>query len=267
MKDLKTDPSSQSQDDMINNMTNSFGQLFLMNLRLVYRNFTGLFFTLVMPTLIYVALSVLPIGKTLGSNISYSEYVLPGIIAMTIMQGGIYGLAYWMIDLKSRGVIKRFLVTPISQKELVISVLASRIIVALAQVVFITAVGIIFFHAKISWNFLPVIGLAVLGSGIFLLVGLLISMLADSYEAAAPITTAIGLPMTFLGNIFFPVDALPSALKFIGEILPITYLAEGMRTLYIGEAHWTTIGKDAGILLIWFVAILALTLWRFRLKE
>ena len=82
-------------------MTSSFTQLFLMNMRLVYRNRSGLFFTLVMPTLIYVALSVLPIGSTFGgrAGASYSQYVLPGIIAMTIMQGGIYGLAYWMIDL------------------------------------------------------------------------------------------------------------------------------------------------------------------------
>ncbi len=238
-----------------------------MNIRLVYRNFTGLFFTLVMPTIIYVALSVLPIGKTLGGTISYSSYVLPGIIAMTIMQGGIYGLAYWMIDLKSRGVIKRFLVTPLSQTELVISVLASRVLVALAQVVFITVVGIIFFHATINWNFLLVLVFSVLGAGIFLLLGLLISMLADSYEAAAPVTTAIGLPLTFLGNIFFPVASLPKVLRIIGEVLPITYLADAIRSLFIGVSDWGVIWKDAGILLAWFVVMLAVVLWRFRLKE
>src|SRR5690242_4442427 len=124
-------------------MTSSFKQLFLMNLRLVYRNTTGIFFTLVMPAIIYIALSVLPIGNALGSKLSYSQYVLPGIIAMTVMQGGIYGLAYWMIDLKARGVIKRYLVTPLSQTELVISVLSSRILVAIGQAVFLTLVGVV----------------------------------------------------------------------------------------------------------------------------
>ncbi len=248
-------------------MTSSFYQLFLMNLRLVYRNYTGLFFTLVMPTIIYVALSVLPIGKAFSTTIDYSAYVLPGIIAMTIMQGGIYGLAYWMIDLKSRGVIKRFLVTPISQTELVISVLASRVLVALAQVLFLTLIGVTFFGVRIGFALIPVLGLAILGAAIFLLIGLLISMFADSYEAAAPITTAIGLPMTFLGNIFFPVDALPKALKVVGEILPVTYLADGMRILFSQTIVWDAVGKDALILLVWFVVVLILTLWRFRLKE
>lgn len=249
-------------------MTQSFRQLFFMNIRLLYRNPTGLFFTLVMPALVYVALSVLPIGQTMGNGgPSYSQYVLPGIIAMTIMQGGIYGLAYWMIDMKSKGVIKRFLVTPISQKELILSMLSSRILVALAQVAFLTAIGLIFFDAKITYNFLPVLVLSSLGAGIFLLVGLLISTLADTYEAAAPITTAIGLPLTFLGNIFFPVDSLPSALKIVGEILPITYLADGMRKLYIENGNWAGITTDMGILVVWFGVILALTLWRFRLSE
>ena len=240
-----------------------------MNMRLVYRNRSGLFFTLVMPTLIYVALSVLPIGSTFGgrSGASYSQYVLPGIIAMTIMQGGIYGLAYWMIDLKARGVIKRFMVTPLKQSELIISVLASRILIAVGQAIFLTLVGVIFFHVSVSWNVLYVLILSILGAGIFLLVGLLISMYADTYEAAAPITTAIGLPLTFLGNIFFPVESLPTVLRYVSEVLPITYLAEGIRSIFLSQDISRVVWIDTGVLLAWFVVILALALWKFRLKE
>ena len=248
-------------------MTSSFGQLFLMNFRQLYRNPTGIFFTLVMPAIIYVALSVLPIDNVLGGTINYSQYVLPGIIAMTIMQGGIYGLAYWMIDLKSKGVIKRFLATPIKQSELVLSVLVSRIIVAIGQAVFLTLVGMIFFHANVGPNVLLVVPFTILGGGIFLLVGLLISLVADSYEAAAPVTTAIGLPLTFLGNIFFSTDSLPGVLKAIAEILPITYLADGIRSVFLSPQISTVVWKDGLILLGWFVVILGFTLWKFRLKE
>ena len=238
---------------------------------MLYRNRSGIFFTLVMPSLIYVALSILPIGATFGGvgedQVNYSQYVLPGIIAMTIMQGGIYGLAYWMIDLKARGVIKRFLVTPLKQGELIVSVLASRVIIALAQAVFLTLVGVIFFHVTVSVNALLVFVLAALGAAIFLLVGLLISTFADSYEAAAPITTAVGLPMTFLGNIFFPIDGLPKALRYVGEVLPVTYLADGIRTLFLTNTVPVTVWKDMGILVVWFGVILAFTLWKFRLKE
>ncbi|MEZ4180581.1 MAG: ABC transporter permease [Candidatus Doudnabacteria bacterium] len=248
-------------------MTRSFTQLFKMNMRMIYRNPTGLFFTLVMPVLIYVILSVLPIGKIAGDRVNYSDFVLPGIIALTIMQGGIYGLAYYMIDLKSRNVIKRFLVTPISQAEFIFSLLASRVLIAILQLVFLSVIGWLLFDATIGVNIVFAFGFAVLGSGIFSIFGFLISVFADSYEAAAPITAAVGLPLTFLGNIFYPIEALPGFLQTFAKILPITYLASGIRSVYDQTATWGGWGYDAGILLIWLLVMTVIALKLFKLKE
>jgi ABC-2 type transport system permease protein len=248
-------------------MNNSFWQLFLMNLKLIYRNRTGIFFTLIMPSIIYVALSVLPVGNIVGSGFNYSNYVLPGIIAMVIMQSGIYSLAYWMIDLKSRGVIKRFLVTPISQKQMIISLLCARALVILLQLVLLTLIGVFVFGADFAGNYFTVLIFAFLGAFTFLLVGLLISMFADSYEAAAPITAAIGLPLTFLGNIFFPVETMPKVLQAVANILPITYLADGLRQAYLAPITFGDVSKDLLVLTCWLVGMLVVTLWRFRLEE
>lgn len=244
----------------------SFTQLFLTNLRLIYRNVSGIFWTLIMPVFIYVALSILPIGKAIGATINYSNYVLPGIIAMVTMQGGIYGLAYWMIDLKSRGVIKRLLVTPINKVELVLSLLCARVIVILVQFVVLTLVGVIFFHASFAGNFLSTFIFALLGGFIFLLIGLFIATFADSYESAAPITTAVGLPLTFLGNLFYPVESLPKVLQVVAHLLPITYLADGLRKVYLYPFNWHTVSQDYLALVIWLIVALALVLWRFRLQ-
>lgn len=245
----------------------SFNQLFLTNLRLTYRNVAGIFWTLLMPAGIYAALAVLPIGKTLGGTVNYSDYVLPGIIAMVTMQGGIYGLAYWMVDLKSKGVIKRLLVTPINRVELVLSLLCSRVLVILVQFTVLTFIGVVFFNATFAGNFLAVLLFALLGGFIFLTLGLFIATFADSYEAAAPLTAAIGLPLTFLGNLFYPVDSLPSVLRTVANLLPITYLADGLRKVYLYPFNWHDVAKDYLVLAIWLVIVLALVLWRFRLQE
>ena len=246
---------------------NSFKQLFLANLKIVYRNHAGIFWTILMPAFIYIALSVLPIGKAINPIDKYSNFVLPGIIAMTIMQGGIYGLAYWLVDLKARGVIKRLLVTPIKIWQLVLALIAARSVVIFIQVIVLTLIGIFGFHAIFVGNILSVIILVLLGGGIFLLMGLFISNLASSYEAAAPITTAIGLPLTFLGNIFYSIDVLPKTLRIIAEILPITYLADGLRQAYLYSFDLHKIGKDILILSIWLIVMLVLTISVFRLKE
>lgn len=238
-----------------------------MNLRLIYRNGSGLFFTLVMPVIIYIALSILPIGKLVGAEVSYSQFVLPGIIAMTIMQGGIYTLAYWMIDLKSRNVIKRFLVTPLKPGELIATVLLSRTLVALAQVIFLSIVGWLFFGVTMGGSLWFALGFAALGAPIFLLIGLLISTFCDSYEAAAPVTAAIGMPLIFLGNIFYPINVLPSVFQNIARLLPTTYLADGIRSVYLNTGTWGDWGYNAAILVVWLIVMIILSSWLFKLKE
>lgn len=246
---------------------NSLNQLFLVNFKIIFRNKSAVFWTIILPVSIYLALSILPIKNIIHTGFKYSSYVLPGIIAMTIMQSGIYSLAYWMVDLKTRGVIKRFLATPIKTSELVLSLLASRALMILFQVIALTVIGVWFFEAKFSGNIFSTLILVLLGGGIFLAMGLLISNFSDSYESAAPITSAIGLPLTFLGNVFYPIENLPHTLQVVAKFLPITYLADGLRQAYLYPFDLQIIGKDILILACWLVGILAVTIKIFRLKE
>lgn len=241
--------------------------LFLANLKMILRNRSGFFWTILMPVGLYVALSILPVDVVKNGNHAYSNYLLPGVIAMTIMQGGIYSLAYWMVDLKSRGVIKRLRVTPLSKSRLIISVLLARTAVMIFQVILLTVVGTVFFHATFSgWSGI-ILTLTLLGGFIFLLFGLLISVFADTYESAAPLTAALGLPLAFLGNIFFPSESLPEILQKISGVLPITFLSNGLRSVYFNTFTWQTITRDLSFLLIWLLVVFVITVSLFRFEE
>lgn len=245
---------------------NSIFELFQTNLKIFLRNKSGLFWTIVMPVGLYTALSVLPIPSLKGA-LAYKDYVLPGMIAYTIMSSGIYSLAYWMVDLKSRGIIKRLSATPIKTFELILSLVGSRIVIMFLQTFVITFVGMVFFHAKVSPNFLLPALFIILGGGIFLTIGLLIASFADSYESTAPLTTIIGMPFAFLGNIFFPAESLPKFLQWLSNILPITFLSDGLRSSYLSFGSWANTGKDIFFLLLWLIGLLLLTFYTFRLKK
>lgn len=219
----------------------SFIELLKANLKIVYRDVGGLFWTIALPVVIYVVLSLLPINRYLPISFNYSDFVLPGIIAYVIMQGGIYGLGYWMVDMRAQGVIKRFLATPLKQWELAFAVVASRLVVMVVQVVLLTLIGILIFHAPYKWNIVSTLVFTFLGGGIFLMLGLLISTMAGSYQSAAPITAGLGLPMTFLGNMFFPINVLPNSIQIIAKILPVTYLAQGLRTVFLEPFSFSVI--------------------------
>ena len=245
---------------------NPFKALFIANLKIVYRNKTALFWNAVMPVSLYTALSVLPLPQIIP-NVPYRSYLLPGMIAYTIMTNGIYGLAYWMAEMRSRNVIKRFLVMPIKIRDLALSLVASRLVVMFCQVLLLTLVGMLFFKVGFAGNLLALIILVILGGGVFLLIGLLIANYSSSYETATPLTTAIGLPMAFLGNIFFPSDALPKTLKLISNLLPITYLADALRQTYLAAFNWTVFSKDCLMLMLWLLVLFLTTTKIFKLKE
>ena len=246
---------------------NSFIQLFKANFKMFFREKEGVYWTVLLPAFVYSAVSIIPVGNIIKGQIAYSNFVLPGIIAMTIMQGGVYSLAYWMVDLKARGIIKRLLATPLKQWQLALSLISARLVVVIVQVIILTLLGILAFGAHFAGNIFSTLILVLLGGAIFLLCGLLISTFAKSYDAAAPITSAIALPLTFLGNIFYPIDSLPHGLQIFARLLPITYLADGLRQAYLYPFDFTAIGKDVFILAIWLVVMLAATLSVFRLKE
>jgi ABC-2 type transport system permease protein len=137
----------------------------------------------------------------------------------------------------------------------------------LMQVVILTAIAIGFFHVSINWNVLSIIAFTMLGGTVFLILGLLISSFAKTYETAAPLTAGIGLPLTALGNIFFPIEKLPEAVQVLAKILPITYLADGLRKVYLAPFDWSMLYLDFLVLFLWAAALLALVIWRFKLEE
>jgi ABC-2 type transport system permease protein len=242
-----------------------FWEFFTINLKLIYRNFSGVFWTVLVPVAIYCALSVLPLQSITGVSIPYSDYLLPGLIAMVVMQGGIYTLAYAVIEFRARGVMKRFAVTPVTRWQFVLSLMVARLTIVVAQVIVLTLVGLLVFNAEFSWPILTILALVILGGAIFLLLGLVISTFAKSYEAAAPITSAIGLPLTFLGDIFYPIEKLPGALQEVSKVLPITYMADGLRQAYLDNAGFVDLGLHWAVLVAWLAALFALVMWRFRL--
>jgi ABC-2 type transport system permease protein len=247
---------------------NAFLQIVWANILMLIRDKQGLFWGLVMPVAILIIISLLPLYRLVSTNVPYGTFALPGLVAMTIMQGGIYSLAYWLIDIRARGVLKRFAVTPIRPWTLFTGVLTARLIIILLQVIALTIVGTVVFNAEVNASqIIPALVFAIVGGALFLLSGLLVATFAQSYDAAAPITASIGLPFTFLGGIFFPLAMLPEILQKIANVLPITALASGIRDAFLSAFDLTTFVYRLLIMLAWLLVVAVVVSWRFKLVE
>ena len=206
-------------------------QLIAAFLKIFFRNRRAIFFVIVLPALIYVILAFLRVEQVLQFDIglSYTDFLLPGIIAYAIMNMGVYTVTYSLIDYKRQLILKRLSVTPLASKSFLLAHSLARFVVAMIQTAVLLAIGVGIFSAqiKIAVFLLPFVIL--LGCLVFLNFGYIISALAREYEEAAPYTSIIGLTLGFFGDVFFPVANLPKFLQDIAAILPMKPFTALMR--------------------------------------
>lgn len=204
-------------------------------LKTFFRNPRAIFFVIFLPAGIFSLSALLGLENIIRADlpVSYTSFLLVGIVAMALMQTGIYTVAYSLIDYRRGQIFKRLSVTPLTAGRFLMAQVIARFFVACLQVIALLLMGIFVFHVRMS-GFWVLPFLIFVGSTIFLNFGFLISALARDYEEAAPYTTLIGLPLVFLGDVFFPVKNLPHALAVVADYLPLKPLSAVMRYFLLG---------------------------------
>ena len=198
-------------------------------------------------------------------NLRFIDFLMPGIVAMSIMQMGLFSVAFSFIQLKSRGILRRLLATPVHPASFLFAQVFTRLTVSILQTLVLIGVAVAFFSVNIAGNMASILLLALLGGGVFVSLGFAVSGWARSEEVAAPIANIIALPMMFLSGVFFPRSIMPGALESVTGFLPLTYLIDALRNVAIdGELLWTQGWNILGLavwLAITFLAAVRLFKW------
>ena len=197
-------------------------------------------------------------------NLNYIDFLLPGILAMSIMQSGVFGVAFGFVLLKKRGILRRLLATPMKPADFIVAQVATRLVVLIAQVLIMIGVGILFFDLHFQGNILNLLVVGVLGGVVFLGIGFALSGLSKSEDQVAPLANIITLPMMLLSGVFFSRSNLPGFAHVITDFFPLTYLADGMRSITIDGASLGDIGGDLLGLTVWAIVSVFLAVKAFR---
>lgn len=200
-------------------------------------------------------------------NLKYIDFLLPGLLAMAIMQMSIFSVAFVFAEWREKGVLKRLVATPLRPFEFVGANVITRLAVSLAQALVLISVGVLVFNASVIGSYPLVILLTILGTLMFLGIGFTISSFAKTVETVPAIANLIVLPMLFLGGVFFPIDNFPTWLQHLAKILPITPFSTALRSVMLDGAGVGAIAKDIGLIAGWVVVFLALATYTFRFQE
>ncbi|MGH7492874.1 MAG: ABC transporter permease [bacterium] len=197
-------------------------------------------------------------------NLTYIDFLLPGILAMSIMQSGVFGVAFGFVMLKKRGILRRLLVTPMKTSDFIFAQVSTRLLVLMTQVLIMVGAGVLFFHLHFVGSILSMIVVGLLGGVVFLSIGFALSGISKSEDQVAPFANIITLPMLMLSGVFFSRSNLPGFAHVITDFFPLTYLADGLRSIAIEGATLADVRPQLFGLAVWCVITLFIALKAFR---
>jgi ABC-2 type transport system permease protein len=199
-----------------------------------------------------------------ASQLRSIDYLLPGILAMALMQLGLFGTAQPLVALRDQGVLRRLSATPLPRWTVLASQIAMRLTIALAQTVIIVGFGVIAFRVPMQGNPLLLLGLVVLGALTFIALGYMVAAFSKNQETASGISSLINFPMMFLSGLFFPVEFVPQFLQPVIAAIPLTYLVDAIRQIMIGTNPLYPMPVDIGVLMAWFAGALVIAIRFFK---
>jgi len=198
-----------------------------------------------------------------AQSISNAAYFVPSILAMALMQLGIFA-AIPLTAQREKQILKRLNATPLSRGTLVASNVLMRLLIAVVQTVIIVGIGIVAFDVAIVGSMLLVAAFVVLGSMTFLAIGYVIASYARTEDTANALASVVQFPLMFLSGIFFPIAFMPEWLQPVAAIMPLTYLGDALRQTMVGGAAYVPLSVDFLVLAGWLIVSFLISARFFR---
>lgn len=233
----------------------SLSKMTWMEAKLFLREPVGAFFTLVFPLMMLFLF-----GSIYGNE--PSEYFngygtidisVPAYTAMIIATTGLMGLVITISTYREKGVLRRLRTTPISPLVILAAQVIVLFLMTLFGMVLLVIAGKLVYQIRFEGNILSVLGGFVLCSLSFFAFGFILASLMPTARTAQVVGMVLLYPMLFLSGAGFPRELLPEAIKKISTYLPLTYVVNLLRGLWIGDAwsqHITEVIVLAAMLVI-----------------
>ncbi len=190
------------------------------------------------------------VGKD-GEEVSYVDFLLPGMILMGFFVTGLFGVPGSILFARDRRILRRYWVTPLTVPRYLAGFSLGHIGLCTIQFVLLYLLGRFAFGASISFAKPESLFYLILASLTFLSFGFFIASIAKTANSGMAIANVLNMPMMFLGGLFFPIGGLPWVLKAIVLVNPLTYLAEGLRTSLGVQGETISSPLTIGVPLCW----------------
>ena len=196
----------------------------------------------------------------------YIDFLIPGLLGMNLMGSSIWGIGFTIVTARSKKLLKRFMATPMSRAQYLLSFLASRLVFLILEVVTLLGFGYWAFGVPLRGSLVTLFLICVLAAVSFGGLGLLSASRARTTEAVSGIMNFIMLPMWIFSGVFFSSANFPSIVQPFIKLLPLTAVNDSLRANMLEGASLAAVTPQLATILVWgvvtFFAALRLFRWR-----
>ncbi len=177
-------------------------------------------------------------------------------------------MIFTIANAKEKGILKRVRGTPLPPVVYVAAQIAGAILAAIAGITLMFVVATAAFGLKIYPERLPAaVVTLVLGGAALAALGIFVSTFVKKADSAPAVANITMFPILFLSGIFFPTTTFPDWLKHLVDVFPVSHMVHSFTYCFSPFATGAGfIGKDLGVIAIWFAAASLLAVRRFTFE-
>lgn len=197
----------------------------------------------------------------------YVDFLVPGLLAMGLMGGGLWGVGFAIVDMRIRKLLKRLMATPMKRTDFLMGVMNSRLIFMVPQIALLLLFSYWVFGVKVYGNWFSIMLVVLIGAVEFSVIGLLVAARAQTMETVSGLMNLVMLPMYTLCGIFFSYERFPAIVHPLIRWLPLTPVIDSLRALMLDGKSIFSLGPELAVMTFWCVVPFAIALWIFRWND
>jgi len=194
----------------------------------------------------------------------YIDFLIPGLLGMNLMNSGMWGVGFALVDMRQRKLLKRFIATPMRRSDFLLALTSSRLILMIIEVGLLLGFGILVFHMRVLGSWSTILLLGGLGAVCFGGLGLLTASRAQKIETVSGLINLVMMPMWIFSGVFFSYERFPVAIHPFIKALPLTALNDALRATILEGASLHQQAVRLLILALWGGLSFVLALRWFR---
>jgi ABC-2 type transport system permease protein len=178
----------------------------------------------------------------------YVDFLVPGLLAMDIMSSALWGIGWALIEIRIKKLLRRMAATPMRKSMFLASHVVTRLVVNTLE--FLALFGFVYFYfgVRIQGSVPALVAVFVAGNMAFAGLSVLMSSRTANPRVGNGLINAITFPMTLLSGVFFSYHHFPAWAIPIVRKLPLTMLADSLRSIFNEGAGFAQVALPAAVL-------------------